>query len=175
MDLMSTAQLLGNFGEFVGSIGVLATLIYLAFQIRQNSASLRVSVEQSISNSFSDLYQEVASSDLAYIFVRASEGQPLTVEEGTKFGFLASSLFRKVEQAHLQYVTGNLSEESWAALDSSFSLQIQSSAGLQNYWEVRGKHFREEFRDHIEAVRSQPTEGLNTYEFAQRLASGPDD
>ncbi len=40
MDLMSTAQLLGNFGEFVGAIAVVVTLIYLAAQIRQNTRSL---------------------------------------------------------------------------------------------------------------------------------------
>lgn len=36
MDLMSTAQLLGNFGEFIGSIAVLGTLVYLAIQIRHS-------------------------------------------------------------------------------------------------------------------------------------------
>lgn len=37
MDFMSTAQLLGNIGEFVGGIGVLVTLMYLAVQIRNLS------------------------------------------------------------------------------------------------------------------------------------------
>lgn len=41
MDLMSTAQLLGNFGEFVGAIAVVATLVYLVLQIRQNTLSIR--------------------------------------------------------------------------------------------------------------------------------------
>ena len=41
MDLMSTAQLLGNFGEFVGAIAVVLTLVYLVFQIRQNTRSIR--------------------------------------------------------------------------------------------------------------------------------------
>ena len=31
---------LGALGEFLGSIGVIATLIYLAIQIRQNTHSL---------------------------------------------------------------------------------------------------------------------------------------
>ena len=43
MDLMSTAQLLGNFGEFFGAIAVVATLVYLAFQIRQNTLALKTS------------------------------------------------------------------------------------------------------------------------------------
>ena len=40
MDLMSTAQLLGNFGEFVGAIGVVGTLIYLAVQVRHSKDAL---------------------------------------------------------------------------------------------------------------------------------------
>jgi len=40
MDLMSTAQLLGNFGEFISSIAVLGTLIYLAIQIRHSKELL---------------------------------------------------------------------------------------------------------------------------------------
>jgi hypothetical protein len=37
MTLMETAQLLGNFGEFLGAIAVFATLIYLATQVRNSN------------------------------------------------------------------------------------------------------------------------------------------
>jgi hypothetical protein len=37
-----TIQNLGALGEFVGSIGVIITLVYLAVQIRQNTQSVRV-------------------------------------------------------------------------------------------------------------------------------------
>jgi hypothetical protein len=40
MDLMDTAQLLGNFGEFVGAIAVVITLIYLAIQVRHSSQTV---------------------------------------------------------------------------------------------------------------------------------------
>ena len=36
MTLMETAQLLGNFGEFIGAIAVVATLFYLAVQVRES-------------------------------------------------------------------------------------------------------------------------------------------
>ena len=39
MDHQAFAQLLGNYGEFFGAIGVVATLVYLAAQIRQNTKS----------------------------------------------------------------------------------------------------------------------------------------
>ena len=34
MDHQAFAQLLGNYGEFVGAVAVVATLIYLALQVR---------------------------------------------------------------------------------------------------------------------------------------------
>ena len=37
-----TIQDLGALGEFVGSIGVIVTLVYLAVQIRQNTQSVRI-------------------------------------------------------------------------------------------------------------------------------------
>ena len=35
MDHQTFAQLPGNYGEFLGSLGVVATLFYLAIQVRQ--------------------------------------------------------------------------------------------------------------------------------------------
>ena len=42
---MSIAEL-GALGEFVASFGVLATLIYLAIQMRQNTQALRLNTAQ---------------------------------------------------------------------------------------------------------------------------------
>ena len=61
MELMSTAQLLGNFGEFFGAIAVVVTLGYLAAQIRQNTRSMdanrKAVVAQSARSDLSQLRQ----------------------------------------------------------------------------------------------------------------------
>jgi hypothetical protein len=40
-------EALGNIGDFLGGIGVVITLIYLAGQIRQNTRSIRTSATSS--------------------------------------------------------------------------------------------------------------------------------
>ena len=55
MDLMSTAQLLGNFGEFFGAIAVVVTLAYLSFQVRQNSTQVRLNSVQISTERFAGL------------------------------------------------------------------------------------------------------------------------
>ena len=50
MTLIETAQLLGNFGEFFGAFAVVATLFYLAVQVRHGKEATQAntkSVEQS--------------------------------------------------------------------------------------------------------------------------------
>ena len=54
MNLTDTVQLLGNIGEFLGSLGVLASLIYLAVQIKKNTETERTSTYQSIVKDFGD-------------------------------------------------------------------------------------------------------------------------
>ena len=51
MDHHAFAQLLGNYGEFVGAIAVVVTLAYLAVQIRQNTASMNESRRMAITQS----------------------------------------------------------------------------------------------------------------------------
>ncbi len=43
---METIQMLWSLGEFVGAIAVVATLIYLAIQLRQNTTSVKASAFQ---------------------------------------------------------------------------------------------------------------------------------
>jgi hypothetical protein len=41
MDLKNTAELLGNFGEAIGALAVIVSLVYLAVQLRQNTRVIR--------------------------------------------------------------------------------------------------------------------------------------
>ena len=70
---------LGNLGDFIGGIGVLATLIYLAYQIRQNTASVQQSnriaianTEISVRGGYGSLARMVIeNADVAAAFVQA--------------------------------------------------------------------------------------------------------
>ena len=87
MDLMSTAQLLGNFGEFVGAIAVVVTLAYLAVQVRQsretlgaNTRALEEAQKQARVNALRDMVfnwngvvrDAMGSRDAAAIFLRGN-------------------------------------------------------------------------------------------------------
>ena len=46
MSTLEFSQLLGNYGEFVGAIAIVITLIYLAVQLKQNTATVKANAYQ---------------------------------------------------------------------------------------------------------------------------------
>ena len=85
---------LGALGEFLGSIGVIATLIYLAVQIRQNTASMSESRKLAIAQTY---HQRAATNYNAMVALGNGPLGPiiskafaegigtLTPEEGSRF------------------------------------------------------------------------------------------
>ena len=61
MDHQPFAQLLGNYGEFIGAIAVVATLIYLASQIRQSNIQAEQMLTQIATSNQAIFAQQIAA------------------------------------------------------------------------------------------------------------------
>ncbi len=86
MSALEFSQLLGNYGEFVGAIAIVITLVYLAIQVRQNTRMMRASIRQARSDSAVHLYSLGATSVIAENREKESRGEALTeVEEDRMF------------------------------------------------------------------------------------------
>ena len=71
-----TIQDLGSLGELLAAVATLATLGYLAVQVRQNTESIRASTVQAMFEASAGLHDLCAAdSDLGRIFLRGAEDQ----------------------------------------------------------------------------------------------------
>ena len=118
---------LGALGEFLGAIGVIATLAYLAIQIRQNTRSLnaaqRLALAQTYqmrSDGLQNMLVHAASSSIGGIIYKATEaGYPedlaaldtLTGEEWSRFRQWHIAQQAHWDNMHFQYQQGFLDEE----------------------------------------------------------------
>jgi hypothetical protein len=93
---------LGNIGDFIGGIGVVITLVYLAMQIRhntrgldQNNDLLSVSFENQLRQSLTDLRLTIAGDPaLTDIWERSLKGlHPLDGAEQARFELLLVNVF----------------------------------------------------------------------------------
>lgn len=86
MDHQAFAQLLGSYGEFVGAIAVVATLMYLAVQIRTARADADANSFNSTSNNLISV--ETTFLHEAKVWTKANEGKELTKAEEFAFNTL---------------------------------------------------------------------------------------
>ena len=137
MDLMSTAQLLGNFGEFFGAIAVVVTLIYLAGQLRQNTKALRsASYEHwnEISSSFTDFYAQYSSA-ICEIQKHANLEQ-LDPSERIVFTAMGIKTIDQAQTAFLHHRAGTLDNDVFEARLSSFNAFYENDPLLRQLWSV---------------------------------------
>ena len=79
MSFMDIAQLLGNLGEFIGAIVIVATLIYLAMQVKQNTNALHAQSRQSVvAGAQTELFAIMDNPDMVINITKAG---PLTPQE----------------------------------------------------------------------------------------------
>jgi hypothetical protein len=121
MDQQAFAQLLGNYGEFVGAIAVVATLVYLAVQIRQNTRSMDESRKFALVDSYvrrndvmeRALMQTAVSEDMAQILNQYYEGgiESLTPLQKTRLTFWERARHVRIESQFFQHQQGFLDDE----------------------------------------------------------------
>ena len=128
MDLMSTAQLLGNLGEFLGAIAVVVTLFYLAVQVRHgkeateaNTHSLdesrKLAAAQAYQNRSTQLEQAAsafAESDyLPEIMIKYEQGglEALNAIEASRMRQRVVGLVSRLDNIHYQYQQGFTDDE----------------------------------------------------------------
>ena len=102
-----TFQDLGGIGEFIGGIGVIATLLYLAAQIRTNTRSVRSSNHQDVQRGGRELMLAIAQDpELSRIWAAGvRDFDSLTPADGLRFGYLAMlslNVYLTVEYAAAQ-------------------------------------------------------------------------
>ncbi len=132
-----TLQDLGNIGEFVGAVGVIVSLVYLATQIRQNTRAVRSSAQQEILGyiSMSGIINLVTGdSDTASVYeVGLADSRDLSRAERLRFSLLLTRFFYGFSRVYDLHRDGNLEPESWEAQKEILRWVIKQP-GVKRWW-----------------------------------------
>lgn len=134
-----TLEDLGNLGDFIGGLAVIATLIYLALQIRQNTFLLRRSVEQTTrADSTAVLHLLAQSPENAAVFHRGQvDSDALSPEERTHFYLLMQANFYHLQFGYAAYKGGTQTESGWQVQWRTVQYFI-SRPGVRSWWKRQG-------------------------------------
>lgn len=151
---------LGNLGEFVGAIAVVATLVYVARQMRhtaeqlqQNARALQVSAYQDLIGRIADINRaSYLSPDWSDLVQRAVERpDSLAPGELARYNVYLTTLTRHADMAFFQYERGALSHARYrSALGPFFGILVNSQLAREQCRRViRSEVFLPEFREEL--------------------------
>ena len=145
---------LAAWGEFLGGIAVVVSLVYLASQIRQNSKLLRSSTASVNSDALTrNLTLLAQDPELARIFYGGMDDRD-SLSEGDKqrYDALLAIQLNGVQQHFRLARDGSISSETWADMDKLMRFSTVRP-GFRQYWLQWGEQVhRGDFRDYVDRL-----------------------
>jgi len=148
-----TIQDLGSIGELVAALATVATLVYVAIQIRANTNAVQSAAAQSVHEAFATWYRMIAA-DASLAKVAAGglrDYSSLSEVDRSRFIATYMAFLSCSQDAFIKWREGSLSEELWMGWELVM-MNLVNAPGGKEFWGERGYLFGERFRDHVENV-----------------------
>lgn len=127
--------------EAIGVVAVVASVLYLAAQVRQANRASSVAAKQVSTQLLSDFADDIIKDpELMELWLRGRKGtSALTELENLRFAHMCLKAFWFFSAAEYQKRLGTLDEESWAEFQSVIRFWLDG-AGVRTWWEHTGRN-----------------------------------
>lgn len=155
-------EAIGAVAELVGAIGVIASLAYLASQIRQNTNAMRGTAhESSVSRNTAFTIAVGTSAQVSEVLTRGHRAyESLTNAERAQYAHLMGAMLLGAETTFHQHKRGNLEEEIWERSIQTI-LYYAVFSGFRTHWKKARAGYTPEFRAIIDAEISKASSALD--------------
>jgi hypothetical protein len=137
----------------LGGLGVVATVIYMSIEIRNNTSAVRASAFQEVVDSFASISFDIAKDkSLTELFLRAARNPAaLNDVERAQYNFMLLSFLRRAESVYFQSEVRTLHERHWSGIRASIEW-VMSSPGARASWSEIKNRFNPEFTAFIDGL-----------------------
>ena len=139
--------------QIASAIAVIASLIFVGFQLKHATAAIRGSSSQAHSGLYTALVQSIIdNADFARIWsIGLTQPKELAKDEWVRFVAYASALFRLYESSRVQWQHGRLDNEHWHTIEKQ-AMTFGHLPGLRAAWKLRGDWYSPGFRAWFESL-----------------------
>ena len=151
MDHLTIAQLLGNYGEFVSSLVIVVTLMFLLLQLRQASGNQQSLMQQGRTAGYVEIISSRTQPHLGEAFLRAMENRSLDDSQWVAVTAHIDAYFWHFEDCFLQFEAGTIDQASWNSDKATLTYLI----GLPMFraqWKVVRALSNGAYRDYVDAL-----------------------
>ena len=147
-----TIQDLVSIGELIAAIATIATLVYLAAQIRQNTRALRSSTFQGISDQMAQNVEPIlVHPEVAVLLLKGlADMASLSPEERLRFSSVLVMSLRRMEAVHVHAQLGSIDMGLIRGFERSLFSLLQSPGGAE-WWSTAKATFNSPFSAHVDS------------------------
>jgi hypothetical protein len=155
---------IGATGEVLGAIAVVVSLVYLAFQIRQNTrqidentkAAQAAAFDSSIAHTFKARQAIAENSDVALIYLDGSnDPDSLSEEDRVRYRLIVHNILWSLWNIQSQsQVGGELASETWSA-QLAILKRMMSTRGFRWFWGNYSQEFGASFQKIVDDLEGK--------------------
>jgi len=138
-------------GEIIGAVAVVISLIYLSFQVKQNTSAMRSLTHQEHFNAAQDFNTVIASNpEFAKLIVKADDdNESLTPSERIQLSHHYINLFTLWHSAFENQKSGLLGDSGWRVWDGGCKSILISQRAMRDTWNTAGQIYGPDFSKYV--------------------------
>lgn len=154
-------EAIGAIGELVGAIGVIVTLVYLAWQIRQNTDQLEKSTlaaKAAAQNASNEALREnrkaiFEHTEMAEIFYIGNQNpEKLDAVPKLRYRLLMQNVTEVMLEIFTQTLVTSFSPETWKTQGITLVKRVLATPGGQWFWENFSHNYPADFQAEIDRI-----------------------
>ncbi len=153
-----TIQDLGSIGELLAAVATIATLVYLARQLRANTTAVQGESRRAHRGTVNATNLLIASDPAIAGLLNAGlrDFGALSPEQHTQFTFLMAELIGSWEIAHREFESGIVDEENVQRATLACIPLLQTPGG-RKWWDTYGNRYPPAFQAYLSTQFSTPS------------------
>jgi len=168
-----TLEQLAALSQVVAAGGVIASLIFVGFQIRDSAKAVRSATAQAVHENFGSLYAQLAQHPQALdTFLKGCiSAEELDTAAREQFTCFAMAVLSFYQNAFDQWRVGHLRTDLWTGWETLLTNFLHTPGGAA-FWRDRGYAFGSDFQTHLNRIMQRPANPLATTFGVKINASG---
>ena len=138
------------------NIGVLAGIIFLAYELRQNTVATQLEAASNFQGSFTEIEMLIAGNpEFAELLRKGAEGEDTTATEQFRLSSFYTNVLRQWQFIHFQYLTDAINEETWRGERAYLAEVMSIDSGLFIHWQSNMQRYTQLFNEMIESTTTE--------------------
>jgi hypothetical protein len=139
--------------SLASNIGVLAGIIFLGYELQQNTVATQLEATSNFQESFSEIELLIAENpEFADLLQKGAMGEETSAAEQFRLDAFYTNVLRQWQFIHFQYLTDAIDDEIWQGERAYLASVIEIDLGLFEHWQSNKERYSKQFNEMMGSI-----------------------